>query len=610
MGLLLLMRPIVCGILLLSLSTFAVVAQEADSLIGVWEAKRYFGPVVRGRLEFWKSSNGWTAQIGPYEVPVTFQNNRLSFELPADQGRFLGRLQNDGSVTGHWIQPRTVNSGTSFASPVALLPNSHGQWHGAVLPLDNEWTLYLVIKRNSDGSMGAFLRNPDRNIGVVWYVQQLKQEGDRLQLIGRVRTSIDNYLTVPVDSPPPALGPARVFAQGNYYPLDKRISLYFPARGGTYDFAPVSETGGPGFYARGKNSPSYQYRPPPRDDDGWKVGKLDEVGIAIDPIADLVKSINVPANSVHDPYIHGFLVARHGKLVVEEYFHGFHRLKPHDIRSATKSVAATLVGAVIHNEAKLNLSTRVYELVYKQKLPRDLDERKMEMTVEHLLTMSSGYDCDDAVSPPRPGGEDILHDKRPPDFYSHTLELPMEMKPGQEAVYCSINPNLLGAVLTAATNKPVLELFHELLANPLQIQRYYFSLQPSGAPYLGGGANFLPRDFLKFGQLMLDGGVWNGKRILSKEFVAQASTPRVAVRYTTQYLKWGYGYLWWTVEYPYKNRTLQAYFASGNGGQVVVVIPELDMCIAFLAGNYNDRVSRMIYHEFVPKFILAALKEG
>lgn len=596
------------GLLISLVCSLAVAGQERDSLVGVWEAKRNFGPALRGRLDLTKSHSGWSAQIAQFEVPVTFQSNRLSFQLPGDQGQFQGRLDNDGSVSGHWIQPRTVNSGANFASPVLLLPNGAGRWRGEVVPLDNEWTLYLVISRDFHASLKAFIRNPDRNIGVVWYVDHLKREGNNIKLVGRIRTRVDNYLAVPVAAPPPPFGEERVFGQGTYYPNDKRISIYFPARGGTYDFVPVSDNGGPGFYARGKNPPGYQYRPPPMDDDGWKVGKLDEAELVIEPIAELVQRINGPANSVHDPYIHGFLIARHGKLVVEEYFHGFHRLKPHDLRSATKSVAATLVGAVIHNEAKLDVSTRVYDLIYKEKLPRDLDARKREMTVEHLLTMSSGYDCDDAVSPPRPGGEDILHDKRPHDFYSHTLQLPMEMKPGQEAVYCSINPNLLGAVLTAATNKPLLELFHDLLANPLQIRRYHFSLQPSGEPYLGGGSNFLPRDFLKFGQLMLDGGFWNGKRILNKEFVTRASTPSVAVRYTTEHLNWKYGYLWWTIEYPYRNKNLNAYFASGNGGQVVVVIPELDMCIAFLAGNYNDRVSRMIYHEFVP-FILSAVRK-
>lgn len=597
------------GILMSLICSLGVAAQEGDSLVGVWEAKRNFGPVVRGRLEISRSSKGWTAQIAEFNVPLTSDNNRLSFELPGDQGRFDGRLESDGSLIGHWIQPRTINKARNAASPVVLFPAGEHRWRGDVVPLDNEWTLYLVVTRKPDGSLGAFIRNPDRNIGVVWYVDQLKQEGNSIKLIGKVRTQVDNYLAAAVNAPPPPFGQERVFGQGTYYPDDKRMSIYFPARGGTYDFVPVRDDAGPGFYARGKNPPAYEYHPPLADDDGWKVGKLEEVGMVVEPIAELVKRISVPAKSVHDIYVHGFLVARHGKLVVEEYFHGFHRMKPHDTRSATKSVAATLVGAAIQNGAQLNTSTHVYDLIYKGKLPLDLDPRKKEMTVEHLLTMSSGYDCDDAVSPPRPGGEDTLHDKRPdPDFYRYTLQLPMELKPGQESVYCSINPNLLGAVLTAATKKPLLELFQNLLAQPLQLKRYHLLLQPTGEPYLGGGADLLPRDFMKFGQLMLDGGSWNGKRILSKEFVTRASSPLVAVRYTTEHMKWKYGYLWWTIEYPYKNRTVSAYFASGNGGQTVAVIPELDIVVAFFAGNYADRASRTIYSEFIPKFILAALK--
>src|SRR5262245_61110789 len=78
----------------------------------------------------------------------------------------------------------------------------------------------------------------------------------------------------------------------------------------------------------------------------------------------------------------------------------------------------------------------------------------------------------------------------------------------------SINPHLLGAVLAKASGRPVLDLFQDLVAEPLQLRRYHVGLQLTGAPYLGGGAKFLPRDFMKLGQLELDGGVWNGRRVL------------------------------------------------------------------------------------------------
>ena len=568
-------------------------ARSTSTLEGVWEAKRDFGPAARGTLDISRSGAIWRAHIAQFDVPLSFQNGRLLFELPGGQGRFDGRLYKNGSlIRGYWIQPPTVNDGGNFNSPVVLRRNGDARWRGEVSPLADEWTLDLVVSRKSDGSLGGFIRNPERNMGVFWDVDRVELEGKRIKLIGKFH----------------GRGAEQVFSEGTYYPDENRIALYFPNRGGTFDFLPISDDPGPGFYARGKNPPPYEYRPPTAEDDGWKVGTLQDVGMLSEPIAELVRTISAPAKSVHDPDIHGFLVARHGMLVVEEYFHGFHRLKPHDVRSASKSVTATLVGAAMQNGAKLAPSTRVYDLLYRGEIPFDIDPRKKEMTVEHLLTMSSGYDCDDNADSPRPGSEDTLIDEQPDrDYYRYTLQLPMEFKPGQQAVYCSINPNLLGAVLRAATEQPVQELFHDLIAEPLQIQEYYLNPQPTGEPYLGGGMHFLPRDFMKFGQLMLDGGLWHGKRILSKDYALRASSSLVTLRGQSEGMK--YGYLWWTIEYPYKGRIVRAYFASGNGGQEVLVVPELDMVIACYGGNYADRGGWLMIREYIPKYILAALKD-
>jgi CubicO group peptidase (beta-lactamase class C family) len=318
----------------------------------------------------------------------------------------------------------------------------------------------------------------------------------------------------------------------------------------------------------------------------------------------LVKAISQPPTSVHDLDLHGLLVARHGKLVLEEYFHGFYRERPHDTRSAAKVIAATLVGAVMQQGVPLKLTTPVYALLYKGSPPPNMDPRKKGMTVEHLLTMSSGYDCDD-WNGSRPGSEDTLWDEHPQEnFYDYTLQLPMELEPGKQAIYCSINPNLLGKVLSTATGKPLTELFQDLIADPLEIRRYYLNLQPTGEAYLGGGAQFLPRDFMKFGQLMLDGGVWKGKRVLDTAYAKRAGSPLVQLR-GEKVMK--YGYLWWTITYQYKGRTLQAYFASGNGGNEVVVIPELDMVIACYGGNYSDRAGWLVVKEYIQKFILPAV---
>lgn len=582
-----------------ALALFGQDSAAPRSFEGVWGAKRNFGPAIAGTvdsrvLEMFGVDHDCRATIAQYEVKCLHQNGRISFDLPSNQGSFTGRLQEDGSVIrGFWIQPATVSGGAKFASPVVLRPTRKDHWQGEVVPLQDEFTLYLVVNRRPDGSYGAFLRNPDRNIGTLWKVDRLEQDGNRIRLVGQTINQ----------------KPGRMYAEGTYYPDDNRISLYFPDRGGTYDFVPVSDDSS--FYARGKNPAPYEYRPPTAEGDGWKVGTLEEVGMEQGPIAELVHKIDgVPAQSVHAPYIHGFLVARHGKLVAEEYFYGFSRFKPHDTRSASKVVTATLFGAVMQNGAKLSPSTRVYDLLYHGKPPGDIDPLKKEMTVEHLLTMSSGYDCDDSNGS-RPGSEDVLLDEQKnPDYYQYTLQLPFEprLKPGREAVYCSINPNLVGDVIATATNKPLLDLLSDLLAEPLQLRDYHLYLQPTGEPYMGGSIEWLPRDFMKFGQLMLNGGEWNGKRILSKEYTLRASSPLVTVRGRTRAAS-KYGYLWWLDDFPYRGRTVRAYYAAGNGGNYVLVFPELDMVVTFIAGNYADHAVQVILDEYVPKFILSALKD-
>jgi CubicO group peptidase (beta-lactamase class C family) len=296
------------------------------------------------------------------------------------------------------------------------------------------------------------------------------------------------------------------------------------------------------------------------------------------------------------------LIARHGKLVLEEYFHGENREKPHDTRSAAKSLTATLIGAAINAGVPLKPSSPVYQVMNGGAFPPGLELRKRALTLEHLMTMSSGLDCDDEDES-SPGREDFMVDESgATDYYKYTMDLKMIREPGEKAVYCSVNPNLAGGVLKRASGRPLPELMHDLLAQPLQIRRYYLGLTPTGDAYMGGGARFLPRDFMKLAQLHVNGGTWNGRRILTEEWCRRATSPLYKFSATS---KASYGYLWWVYDYPYKGRTVRAYFASGNGWQHAIGIPELDLVIGFYAGNYVDDLP--LHREYVPKWILPAV---
>lgn len=553
----------------------------ARALVGLWHAKRRFGPEVRGRLTIEIEGESGTAAIAGRTAPLEIDGDRVVFALPGGEGAFRGRLESD-RIVGHWTQPGSPTSGYSFSSPVVLERNAGGPWQGEVVPLDDEFTLFLSV-REEDDTVSGFLRNPERNLGVFLDVDRITRDRDSVRLIGR-------FL---------GRGDERVLAEGVVRD-DDRLSIYIPNRGGTYDFTRLD--GAPGDFAPRGGSVRYAYAKPPDEGDGWETATLEEVGISRERIEAFVQMlIDAPTESVHSPYVHGVLIARRGKLVLEEYFHGFHRLEPHDTRSASKSLTSTLVGAAIQARARLDPSEPVYAIMYDGAPPADLDPRKGRMTVEDLLTMSSGFHCDDR-DPTAPGNEDVMQEQTgEPDWWRYTLALPMADAPGAEAVYCSANAHLLGGVLARVTGRSLPELFHELIAEPLQVDRYHLNLTPTGDAYMGGGIYWLPRDFMKLGQLMLDDGVWNGRRIVSEAWARRATAPLRELR------ELGYGYLWWVADYPYRERTVRAFFAAGNGGQIVMGIPELELVIVFYGGNYSDPVLYVPQRVYVPEWILPAV---
>jgi CubicO group peptidase (beta-lactamase class C family) len=580
------MNKILVAVALLLLIGDAHAQQQSSELAGLWKAQQWFGPIARGPLLIERTQSGWSADFAGRILSVQAHGNELTFALPNDQGSFHGHLDRN-RIVGQWTSPLTRANTTRYASPVRLTADGANRWRGVVTPRDDTFTLFLMVQQQPDGKLAAFLRNPERNIGVFYDVSHLERDGNAVRLMGhRLGQKTE-----------------QVLLEGSYDKENDLLSIAFPERGGTYDFRREGEQSD--FYPRGRNPQRYSYRAPPARDDGWPTATLDQERIDRAAIEKFVQMlIDMPIESVHTPEVHGVLIARHGKLVLEEYFHGEHRDRMHETRSAAKSLTATVVGAALHAHAPLQLSTPVYAAMNGGTLPADIDAQKRSMTLEHLLMMRSGYFCDD-TNPDAPGNEDKMLDQSDePDYYRYTLRLPLDREPGAKGVYCSIDPNLALGVLGRATGESPLDLYDRLVAEPLQNTSYGWPLSPAGQPYGGGGVWILPRDFMKLGQVMLDGGSWHGRRILDAAFAERAGAPLHDLRGIQ------YGYLWWNIEYPYKNRKLRAYFAGGNGGQVVMAVPELDLVIAAYGGNYADRVSLIIQQEYVPRYILPAVREA
>jgi len=268
-----------------------------------------------------------------------------------------------------------------------------------------------------------------------------------------------------------------------------------------------------------------------------------------------------------------------------------------------------LVGLAKEHRAKLAPETPVYSLFTQYKSFENWDALKQEMSLRDVMTMTAGNACDDNDDN-SPGNEDKMQSNpKQQDWYKYTLDLPMLKHPGgKDALYCSGDLNLVGGAVASATGSWLPEFFEQYLARPLQFGRYYLNLMPDGQAYMGGGAYLRPRDELKLGQLFLDGGVWNGKRILGRSWVEESISthaqfdPAYSLGQGHQY---GYG---WHINFLKSGgKTYRAFAAGGNGGQFVIVVPDLDLVIGINGGSYGEFDKWYRWElELVPQFIFPA----
>src|SRR5919112_943406 len=147
-------------------------------LSGLWSAKKWFGPDVRGELIIERTSYGLLADIAGREAPVTRKGQELTFELPGKEGSFSGRIEGPGLIRGHWIR----KEGPS-ASPVMLKADGSGKWLGTVDPGEDEFSFYISARLRADGSYDAVLRNPEFDLGNQRGVRRLIQSRDTVRLM-------------------------------------------------------------------------------------------------------------------------------------------------------------------------------------------------------------------------------------------------------------------------------------------------------------------------------------------------------------------------------------------------------------------------------------------
>ena len=562
-------------------------AATAEGLIGVWAVDTTLVPQVQGRLTVTRRAGQWEAAIAGAEARVEVRGDSLRILTAGNRGELRATVPvGPGNITGFWIQPPGKVWGGHYAFPVTLVSRAAGTWSGDVRPLIDRYRLFLLVRREADGTVRGFFRNPERNARGA---------------VSRWIVSVVGDSAIFTDSS----GTRRLAAE--YDRRADRIRIAWPQIGATLTLARRDPAAAAGLYPRsGPGDTAYTYRAPRPGNDGWRVARGRDVGVDERGLHALVhQALAVDPADRLAPAVHSILVARRGRLVLEEYFHGYDADTPHDTRSGGKTFASVLVGAVRQQmKTPLDPDMPVLPVLAGNVRAANPDPRKDRIRLRHLMTMTHGLACDENDDD-SPGNEERLwNGTAPPDWYRFAIDLPMQDEPGSQYRYCSLSPNLVGAVVRARTGEWLPALFDRTVARPLDIRRYYMLLTPTRELYFGGGTQLRPRDFLKFGQLYLDGGVWRGRRIVSADWVRESTVRQSPPDSTSP----GDGYNWHLIRLSSGGREYHGYEANGNGGQFVIVIPELELAVTYTAGNYMAyQIWRRFRDDWIPQILIPAI---
>lgn len=302
------------------------------------------------------------------------------------------------------------------------------------------------------------------------------------------------------------------------------------------------------------------------------------------------------------PRLYSFVLYSNGEILAEQYGRGMHARRTINVKSASKSVLSALVGLALREGYIESLDDPVARY-----LPRFFpaasspvanpvhSPRADELTVRHLLTMSSGYRSTSF----RNYGAWVTSR----DWVGYVLRSQPEVPPGTRMRYSTGDTHVLAAVLTEATGMPLARFADRYLFRPLNTRVGGWDRDPQGYYFGGNNMALSPRGLLSFGQLYLYDGVYNGQRILDSAWVANSLTPWFEGTSFNQ-RRHDYGYLWWRNTFAEH----EAWFAWGYGGQYVFVIPELE-AVAVFTGDPDTRApggSNRIY-EVLEEAVIPAL---
>lgn len=264
------------------------------------------------------------------------------------------------------------------------------------------------------------------------------------------------------------------------------------------------------------------------------------------------------------PRLHSLLVSWRNKLVFEQYFNGYGRDDIANVKSVSKSIISALVGIAIDSGEIAGVNEPIGKYFGDTLATEQDGAAKRSITIENLLTMQAGLES----TSNRNYGAWVLS----PDWIDWALAQPFEDEPGGRMIYSTGNTHLLSAILSKATGMNTLDFARKALGAPLGFRLSTWPQDPQGIYFGGNDMELTPRQMLAFGQLFLNGGVIDGRRVISEQWIEASFTPRTeSEREDGRY----YGYGWWIRDMA----GFRTPYAWGFGGQFILIVPEIDLVV-------------------------------
>lgn len=306
--------------------------------------------------------------------------------------------------------------------------------------------------------------------------------------------------------------------------------------------------------------------------------------------------------------IEAIIVDRGGMIVYEDYFRRSGPESRIDARSAGKSITAIALGMAIEDGALTGVDQPLLSFFSDEEPIAHDGSAKRGITLHDALSMSSVLDCNDWITR-SPGNEERMYDSR--NWTRFALDIPIDPQFRRHAEsgqgrfsYCTAGVFLLGRVIERAVGEPFEAYVQRRLFDPLNIHDPEWRRAPEGVVQTGGQLSLRARDFAAIGRLIMNRGDHDGRSLISRDWIRDMLRPRVQATPDQ-----AYGYLWWAANFRVgeSDTVYSGFFMSGNGGNKVVLIPELDTVVTILSTNYNRRDMHQQTTELIERHILPAI---